>query len=41
MGVGHGYNGASGAQCPLFLVDDLGYMDVGTNHPGTFYGPPC
>ena len=24
----------------FFLVDDLGYMDVGANHPGTFYETP-
>ncbi|MGE3308574.1 MAG: sulfatase [Limisphaerales bacterium] len=24
----------------FFLVDDLGYMDIGANHPGTFYETP-
>ena len=24
----------------VFLADDLGYMDVGFNHPGTFYETP-
>lgn len=24
----------------FFLVDDFGYMDVGANHPGTFYETP-
>ncbi|MEO0416978.1 MAG: sulfatase, partial [Verrucomicrobiota bacterium] len=24
----------------FFLVDDLGYMDVGFNNPGTFYETP-
>ena len=38
-GVGHGYN-AQVAPNVLFFVDDLGYMDVGANHPGTFYETP-
>ena len=24
----------------FFFVDDFGYMDVGANHPGTFYETP-
>ena len=24
----------------FFLIDDLGYMDAGANHPGTFYETP-
>jgi len=31
---------AQGYNVLFILVDDLGYMDIGANHPGTFYETP-
>ncbi len=33
-------HGADGKNVVVILVDDLGYMDIGANNPGTFYETP-